>query len=356
MLSNKSLLIVLTNRKLCPITSETIGKEKHMKRLIMLLAILVTITVLLTAGTTSAANWPEKGKIMTLYVPAGAGGGTDTGGRALMQFLGPELGVKVVVVNRAGAGSQIGITEFLAKSGIDGYTILTTSTPACHAPYLDPGRKATYTRKDLQLVANYSHTSSAIAVVKGRYKGLKDLIEDAKARPGKIRISASNPLSASDYSIIQLEKVAGIRVAHMFFDQQGEQRAALLGGHVDAEMNNAFELVPGQKSGEIDVLAVFDKKESSFLPGVKTAEAQGYKSYMYSGNSMVFKAGTPKEIVDTMAETIRKAATRPELQEIFRKISLELNILVGKEHEDYFNYTENIVREVLDDLKKKKTQ
>jgi tripartite-type tricarboxylate transporter receptor subunit TctC len=327
-----------------------------MKRLIMLLAIIVTFTVFLMASNTSAANWPERGRIMTLYVPAGSGGGTDLGGRALMQFLGPELGVKVVVINKAGAGSQIGITEFLEKSGIDGYTILTTSTPACHAPYLDPGRKATYTRKDLQLVANYSHTASAIAVVKGRYKGLKDLVEAAKARPGKIKISASNPLSASDYSIIQLEKVAGIRVAHMFFDQQGEQRAALLGGHVDAEMNNAFELVPGQKSGEIEVLAVFDKKESSYLPGVKTAEAQGYNSYMYSGNSLVYKAGTPKEIVDTVAETLRKGATRPELQEVFRKINLELNVLVGQKHEEYFNYTEDIVRGVLDDLRKKKKQ
>jgi tripartite-type tricarboxylate transporter receptor subunit TctC len=243
----------------------------------------------------------------------------------------------------------------MSKAGTDGYTILFLQTPTTHAPYLDPDRKAPYGRKDIQLVANYAHSPCAVSVKKGSsYKSLKDLVEAAKANPNKIRGTAQGPLTQNDYAMLLLEKATGTKLAHMFFDQQGEQRAALLGGHADAEFNNDFELIPGQKSGEIETLAIFDTKESEPLPGVKTAESMGYKIYMYTGYGMAYKAGTPKEIVDTVANAVKRAAAKSEMQENFRRIGLGVRVLTGQEYANYWQHNEDVVKDTIDEMKKMK--
>ena len=223
--------------------------EKKMKHFVILLVTMVSIVVLITADDSSAANWPEKDKVITLYVAGGAGGAADIPARALVQCLEPELGNKIVVVNRP--PNQVGTTEYLAKAGTDGYTILFANSPTTHVAYLDPDRKAPYSRKDFMMVTGVGSGPSGVAVLKGsRFKTLKDLVEAAKANPGKIRATASGPFTLGDFGIVTLEKAAGVKFTRMYYDQQGEQRAALLGGHADAEFNGAFEFLPGQKSGD----------------------------------------------------------------------------------------------------------
>jgi tripartite-type tricarboxylate transporter receptor subunit TctC len=331
-----------------------VANETIMKRLVIVAAVL-SLVVLLAAGDILAAAWPEKGKTMTMYIPAGAGGGQDMAARTMARFLEPELGTKIVIINKPGGGNQVGITEYLSKVGTDGYTIASCSTPIVPSTYLDPERKAPYSLKDIQLIANYGHTSIAVAVKKGSpYKNLKDLVAAAKANPNKIRGTASGPMSPSDDAIILLERAAGVSFAHMFFDQQGEQRAALLGGHADAEFNMTFELVPGQKSGETETIAIFDPNEDSYFPGVPTAEKQGYKVYMYSGFGLAYKTGTPKEIVDIIAAAVKSALAKPACIETFKKIGVEPRPLFGQEYAAYWKYGEDVVRTVLEDMAKKK--
>jgi tripartite-type tricarboxylate transporter receptor subunit TctC len=326
--------------------------EEIMRRFIICLVAGISV-VALVAGTASAATWPEKGKVIPLYVGAGAGGGADMAGRAIAQLLEPEMGVKFVIINKAPV--QACFQEFLAKSGTDGYTLILGTTPSAHAPYLDPDRKATYSMKDIQLVVNYASSPVAMGVKKGRYKSLKEVVDKAKANPGKVKITASGPLTPADYGIILLEKTAGVSFGHMFFDQQGEQRAALLGDHVDVESNISFELIPGQKSGEIETLAVLDTKESIYLPGVKTAEAQGFKGVNVGyGVGLSVKMGTPKAIVDTLASTVKKISTKPECLDLFKKLGLGVDVKTGQEYADAWKYSEDIVKAVLDDMKKMK--
>jgi tripartite-type tricarboxylate transporter receptor subunit TctC len=305
--------------------------EKFKKRFGVLFATAVCVAVLLMAGTVSAAAWPEKGKILTMYVASGAGGGSDMAGRMIAQVLEKELGVKVVVINKGGGGSQIGVTEFLAKSGTDGYTVLCANTPVTISPYMDPDRKATYhLGKDIQLAVGYGFSPCAVAVKKGgKYKSLKDLVEAAKANPGKIKGTASGPMVQNDLAMVLLNKAAGIEIARMYFDQQGEQRAALLGGHVDAEFNNDFELIGGNKSGEIETLAVFDKTPAEALPGVKTAESMGYNVHMAAAYGLGFKTGTPQEVLDVVEAAVTRASKKPEMMESFQKIGLGVKVMTG---------------------------
>lgn len=330
--------------------------EKCRKRFGVLLATAVCVAVLLMAGTVSAASWPDKSKILTMYVASGAGGGSDMAGRMIASVLEKELGMKVVVINKGGGGSQIGVTEFLSKSGTDGYTVLCANTPVTISPYMDPARKATYhLGKDIQLAVGYGFSPCAVAVKKGgKFKSLKDLVEAAKANPGKIKGTASGPMVQNDLSMVLLNKAAGVEIARMYFDQQGEQRAALLGGHVDAEFNNDFELIGGNKSGEIETLAVFDKTPAVTLPGVKTAESMGYNVHMAAAYGLGFKTGTPQEILDVVEAAVIRASKKPEMVESFQKIGLGVKVMTGKEYRAYWTGIENVVGDVVKGMAVKK--
>jgi tripartite-type tricarboxylate transporter receptor subunit TctC len=305
------------------------------------------------AGAVSAA-WPEKGKILTMYVASGAGGGSDMAGRAIAQVLEKELDLKVVVINKGGGGSQIGVTEYLAKAGIDGYTVLAANTPVTISPYMDPSRKATYhLGRDIQLAGAYGWSPCAVAVKKGgKHKTLKDLVEAAKASPGKVKGTASGPLVQNDLAMVLLNKVAGVQIARMYFDQQGEQRAALLGGHADAEFNNDFELIGGQKSGEIETVAVWDKKPAVALPGIPTGESLGYPVYMAAAYGLGYKTGTPQAIVDKVEAAMMRGIKKPEAVEMFKKIGLNVEPMTGKEYREYWTGIEKVVGEVIAGMKK----
>jgi tripartite-type tricarboxylate transporter receptor subunit TctC len=323
--------------------------EKRRRGFGVLFATAVCVAALLMAGTDSAAAWPEKGKILTMYVASGAGGGSDMAGRMIAQVLEKELGVKVVIINKPGAGSQIGVTEYLSKAGTDGYTILAANTPVLISPYMDPTRKATYhLGKDIQLAASYGFSPCAVAVKKGGpYKGLKELVEAARANPGKIKGTASGPLVQNDLAMVLLNKVARVQIARMYFDQQGEQRAALLGGHVDAEFNNDFELIGGQKSGEIETLAIWDKEPAAALPGIKTGESLGYPVYMAAAYGLGYKTGTPQEVLDTVEAAVIRGVKKPENVELFKKIGLNVKVMTGKEYRVYWKGIEDVVGDVI---------
>jgi tripartite-type tricarboxylate transporter receptor subunit TctC len=329
---------------------------KYRKSFGVLFATAACIAMLPMAGTVSAGEWPEKGKILTMYVASGAGGGSDMAGRMIAQVLEKELGVKVVVINKPGGGSQIGVTEYLSKAGTDGYTILAANTPVTISPYMDPSRKATYhLGRDMQLAVGYGFSPCAVAVKKGgKYKSLKDLVEAAKASPGKIKGTASGPLVQNDLAMVLLNKVAGIQIARMYFDQQGEQRAALLGDHVDAEFNNDFELIGGQKSGEIETLAIWDKEPAASLPGVKTGESLGYPVYMAAAYGLGYKTGTPQEVLDKVEAAVTRGVKKPESLELFKKIGLNVKVMTGKEYRAYWKGIEDVVGDVIKDMAVKK--
>jgi len=140
------------------------------------------------AAPTKTVDFPAKGRPITILNPWAAGGGNDLTCRLVGAFMEKDLGVPVQVLNKPGASSQVGTTEFV-QAKPDGYTILLASMPTASLTYLDAERKAVYTRKDFQPIANLVLETGSIAVKTGsKYDTLKDLFDAAKANPGKIKI------------------------------------------------------------------------------------------------------------------------------------------------------------------------
>ncbi len=264
------------------------------------------------AGSAQTGDFPEKGKTITLIVPFSVGGGTDLAMRTIAPGLEQELGIRVQVVNKPGASSQIGLTE-LTRSKPDGYTLGVTILPTALPTYLDPARKAAYTRKSFQPVGQAFDTPYLVVVnSKGPYQTLKDVIDTAKAKPETIKAATTGLMAIGHLTGLLLEKAAGVRFAFVNFDGSGPAFVALLGGHVEAAFAGVMEVLTHVRSGNLKVLAVTTKEETPDLPGVRTAEAQGYKVYMSSRGIISAPAGTPKNVVNALGAALKKVTDNEE--------------------------------------------
>ena len=254
-----------------------------------------------------AADFPVKGRPITVIVPYPAGGATDIAARMVADVMKSELGTSIQVVNKPGATSQVGMTE-LVRSKPDGYTISASPLPAVILTYLDPERKAIYTGKSFQPLANVIFPPLVLSVkADSPYKTLQDLVAAAKAKPETLKIASAGVLSNNHLAILQFEKVSKARLAIVHFDGGAAGMNALLGGHVEATVGVLPEVLSHFKNGAIRPLGIMDARESKFLPGVKTLEAQGFKLYVYGATGMAAPTGTPGPVVDILTKAIKKA-------------------------------------------------
>lgn len=288
------------------------------------LAALVNVMVMLgltLPGGAQGATFPEKGRPITLIVAYPPGGGTDVTARLLAPMLENELGTPVQVLNKPGAGGQVGYTE-ISRSRPDGYTIGYLILPTVITTYLDPTRQAVFSRKSFELLALQDNDPGIIAVKDNSpYKTLKDLIDAAKANPGKIRTTTSGILSDDHIAAMTTEQVAGVKFAIVHFDGSAPGRNAVLGGHVEVFYGNVSEMQAQVSAGEIRLLAVMDPRRSKFYPDVKTAEEQGYKIYSGVHRGIGMPAGAPKEVRDVLSEALKKVINSDEFGKRMEKLT-----------------------------------
>lgn len=301
----------------------------------------------------AAQDFPAKGKVITQVVPFGAGGGADITARAVQPWLEKALGVPMPIVNKPGGGGQVGFTDFVKTAKPDGYTIVWALLPGTPASYLDPKRQAKFTRKDFKLVANVALDPVSIVVkADSPYKTLQDLVAAAKKNPGKIKATSAGVMVTSHVAAIQIELATGVKFAHLFYDQQGEQRAALLGGHADIEFNPVSETAADINSGQLRGLALCDAQPSKYVPQVPTAASQGVKCSVASVRGIAVPAGTSDKVVDVLAGAVKKALSDPENQKQLDKIGLATRYMAGRQYEAYWADTEKTVQAVLSALQK----
>ena len=304
-----------------------------------------------SAGAEQKSSFPEKGKAVTVIVGSNAGGSSDVGARLLSPGIEKALGTPVQVVNKPGAGWQVGLTE-LASSKPDGYTIGYTIMPQTNTIYLDPERQAVFNRASFQPLGMQVVDPGVIAVrAESKYQTIKDLIDDAKANPGKITASTTGILGDDHLSLLRTQKAADIKFATVHFDGGAPSITALLGGHVDVNFNNVGDYMSHVKSGKVRILAILDDKESKYYPGVKTLEEQtGIKLYSASSRGISMPVGAPKEVVDTLASAIKQAWDQPDHQTKMDEQALSLRYMspaeMGKLWDDWDSELPALIEEV----------
>lgn len=305
-----------------------------------------------TAAPAAKATFATKGRAITVIVPYAAGGGTDAPARLLVPLMEKELGTPVQIVNKDGAGSQVGVTG-LAAAKPDGYTIGYTLLPTTPLIYLDPERKATFTFKSFQPVALHNVDTGAITVsAESPIKTVKDLVNAAKAKPKEIKVGTDGVNGLDHMSGMLFEKLAGVQFSYVHFDSSTKANTALLGGNVDVrftKVGSSFAMVSGQKARGI---AVLDKQESKAMPGVPTLESQGYKLYWDSSRAISAPAGTPKEVVDVLAGAIKKGVEDPDHQKKLLDMGFSPRFMGPDELASYWSGVETTAKDLLAEAKK----
>lgn len=297
-------------------------------------------------------DFPQQGKPITIIVPVNAGGGSDVSTRLLTPALEKVLGTPVEVVNKPGAGQQLGHTEF-SKSKPDGYTIDMTNLPTTMTTYLDKDRQAVYNRKTFVPVAA-PVLDPGLLVVKADspYKSMKELIDAAKAKPESIKASTTGILSAPHLLLLQTEKATGVKFATVHFDGAAPATTALMGGHIDVQFAFIGDMATQIKSGQVKALAVLDGQDSPYLPGVKTAESQGYKVTSVTARGYSVVAGTPQDVVDVLEDAFKKASSDPEVKKKQDDMWLTQKFLGAKAYAELWDKMEAEIAPMIEQAKK----
>jgi tripartite-type tricarboxylate transporter receptor subunit TctC len=166
---------------------------------------------LICTSFASTVEYPVKGNRISLIVSFSAGGPNDVAARILAPFLQNELGIPVQLINKPGAGGQVGHTA-MALAKPDGYTIGYATLPLTVALCLDPDRKAVFTRKSFQTLAMQVVDPGTIYVRSDSpYKTTNDLIDAAKANPEGLKVGGTGLLSDDDLALWQFEKATSTK-------------------------------------------------------------------------------------------------------------------------------------------------
>ncbi|HYC63677.1 MAG TPA: tripartite tricarboxylate transporter substrate binding protein [Reyranellaceae bacterium] len=297
--------------------------------------VLAASAASLVASPAIAQNFPRRG--IQLIVAFAAGGSTDVGARILAAAAEKELGQTITVVNKGGAGGQLGFTE-IARARPDGYTLGFINLPAVNTIVLDPERKAVFNMDSFIPVANQVLDPGLIWVAANSpYKTLKDLVDAAVKEPNKIRACTTGILSDDHLAILMTTEAtkAEFRIVH--FDGGVQQLAGVMGGHVDVAFDNVGSVVKRILSGELRGLAVTDHERSKFLPNVPTTKELGYPTIISnSTRGVAAPKGTPADVIKVLEGAFLKAINSADMKEKMDTAGLALKPMVGAEYAKYY--------------------
>ena len=301
--------------------------------------VVISAAALLVACVAVAQQFPERP--IQLMVAFPAGGSTDVGARVVASIAEKILGKPIVVINRGGAGGQVGWTE-LARQKPDGYYLGYINLPATNTVILDAERKANFGADAFVPIINQV-LDPGIVWVRGDspYKTLKDLVDAAKKSPNTIRTATTGILSDDHLAILMLEEAAPgaiFRIVHLAGG--ADQLKEILGGNVDVAFDNVGSIAPRVRSGELRALAVMDHQRSKFLPDVPTMKEVGYPSVISSSTrGIAAPKGVPPAVLKTLEAALRKAMEDPDHIQKLESAGLAIKIMTGEEYAKYYRDT-----------------
>ena len=276
---------------------------------------LALAALALTPCLVAAADdaWPSKP--IRIVVPFAAGGTSDILARTLGDKLQTALKQTVIIDNRAGAGGVIG-ADSVAKLPADGYTLL-LGTIATHAinPALMP--KMPYdAAKDFVPVFLIGGISNVVLVgPNSPFKTVKDLINEAKAKPGTLTFASAGQGTSQHLSGETFKLLAGVDMTHVPYKGSAPAIQDVMGGQVPLSFETVTVAGPHIASGKVRALAVTSAKRSRALPNVPTLQEAGVPGFdVASWQAFYVRAGTPPAVVQRLNAELEKIVAQPDVK------------------------------------------
>lgn len=245
-----------------------------------------------------------------------AGSSADVTARVLAEGIGKHLGTQIVVVNRPGGGGAVGY-KYAAGQSADGHHLVWNSnsiSTTYHTGMLPFDYNAFVPVARVQV-------ETPLLFVKGDapWKNLRDIVQHAKANPGKLNIGNSGTGSHTHFSSVWLFRGAGAKVVDVPFGA-AQVVPSLLGGHVDGIIQLPGALAGLVRSGSVRALVALSAARDPFFPDVPTAREQGANVAAELWRGVAAPKGTPPRVVAQLEEAIRKTITAPEFAKATEKL------------------------------------
>jgi tripartite-type tricarboxylate transporter receptor subunit TctC len=302
-------------------------------------------------AASAAAAFPERE--LSGVIMWGAGGATDVVARALTPHAEAALGKKVVLVNRPGGTGAIS-TNFVNNAPADGYTLLYgAENPQLHQvlQLADFGYEKFFPVSILG-------RGVAVVVVKSDspWNSLKDFVEDAKKRPGKLKMGSTGPGGLPHTVGSMLNSVTRFQVISVPFDGEGPGMTALLGGHVDIMPVGVGAAAENIKAGRVKALAVVDGEGMSLAGQANiapiTRDFPEFGKFLPWGPfyGVFVRRDTPEDVKATLVKAFGAAAGNAQFQTLMKERgNIPMN-LSGAEADAFLKKWQSVTTWVLQDV------
>ena len=236
-----------------------------------------------------------------IIVPFPPGGGTDINIRAMVPHFQRHMpGARFVVVNRPGAGAEIGYTA-MAQAAPDGTTLGVVITPSLQTITIE--RQPQYKLEDFAFIGTVVEDPGGFFLAPSSpWRSVADLVAHAKAHPGRVAVATAGIGSDDHLLMIGLERAAGIQLNHIPFAGQAPGVTALIAGQVEIASMNMGESVSLMREGRVRALATAGRERFHMAPDVPTFREAGYPLDTGVVRSFVVPAATPRAVQDRLAE------------------------------------------------------
>ncbi len=296
------------------------------RRKTRLAAAALGMAVLLAAGVAVAQNFPTRA--ITLICPWPPGGSTDTHLRKFAEVASKYVGQNIIVENKPGGGGMLGPGVMAKTQKADGYTLSQLPVGAFRIPHMqkvdwDPLKDFTY------IIGLTGYTFGLVVRSDSPYKTLKDVLDYAKANPGKFSYSSTGTGTSPHLLIEALSSKAGVQLLHVPFKGNADSTQAIMGGHVMAQ-SDATGWARHVEAGTFRLLVTFGEQRTKW--NAPTAKELGIDIVSYSPYGIVAPKGMEPKLTKQLHDAFKKALDDPEHMKVLQQFD---QIYWYKSSEDY---------------------
>jgi tripartite-type tricarboxylate transporter receptor subunit TctC len=305
--------------------------------------IFVSAVIFLAFATSGFSDYPNK--TINLVVPSKAGGSTDTTARLFAETAKKYWSdADFIVVNKPGAGGLIGF-EYEARAKADGYTLGLMFTPQFVAHIVS--KTAKYNIDTFKVVGNVAEDQGIVVV--NAASPIMNLADLAKAAKEKKLTAIVNGIGSDDFLAAKnFEEVAGVEFNLVPTKGSTEQKAAVLGNHVDVGFMNLSQMLSQHKAGQVRIIAILSKKRAKAAPEVLTSIEQNFNVLMSATRGFIIHKNVDKDIQDKIIDLYTKVVNDAEFQERCEKTYIFLDPMNSAEYTSYLKELQATTQKVYD--------
>ena len=311
--------------------------------------VILALAAGLAPGALAQAKYPSK--TIEVVVPYAPGGGTDNLMRMIAGIIDEnKLSPQAInVVNRPGGSGVVGYTYLIGKKG-DPH-VVAGATPTVASGKVEGRLKGDH--RDAMTMLMIVAIDELMLSVKSdsKYQTIEEFIKAAKERPSQLTVGGTGTNTEDHIFTYLMEKAAGIKVKYVPFNSGGEATAALMGGHIDAAVENPNEIIAQIEAKKAKNLVVAAKQRMKDAADIPTFAEKGYEVFWEQFRGVVGPADMGAEAVKWWQDTLRKVTENKKWQELYIKRNLLTpTTWVGEEANQYLDGLRSKYEKALTDL------